>query len=459
MRRELWLLALAGCAPTVLWHGRSADRRVRVEVVERAGRQRVVAGDVEHPRFLAVGFQRLVVSRDGRRVAYPALTAEGWRAVVDGAAGPAYEGVGDVALSDDGAHVAYAALRAGRWRVVADGREGPAFASVAEGSLRYEGARLAYVARDGGGAAVVVDGAAGPRADAVRWLRFGDKGARVAYVARSGDEERAVVDGRAGPPYRRIAGLAVAARGTSVLYAGTREGGADLVRDGAVVASTEGEFAELRLSDDGAHAAWMQVDDRAVRVVVDGRTVGTHTDVEGGTFALQRGGHVVYVALEGGGRRVFRDGSGGPVFDAVTEAVALPGGRWGYVGRRGDAREVWADGRRARRERAWVGGLALSEEGSRYAYFTLRGAVPVVADDTGRVRSVGVALTDSLAFDRAGRRWGCLAGAVEARRVELVFEGGGRRAFDWDEVGAMLARGGVIDAETARRIVRAELEL
>ncbi|TAK22626.1 MAG: hypothetical protein EPO40_28185 [Myxococcaceae bacterium] len=453
--------ALAGCGPRLLWHGRSADRRVRVEVVERDRAQSVVVDGVAQPRFDAVGYASLVASDDGRVVAYPALRAGRWHVAVNGVAGPAFDGVGEVALSPDGSRVAYAALRGGRWRVAHDGREDAPFASIIARTLRWTAGarRLVYVARDGrGDRSVVVDGVPGPAASSVRALRVGDKGALVAYVARLGGADHVVVDGRVGPACRRVTDLSVAEASPHVVYVAVREGFTEVVRDDAVVVGAAGDFAAPRISADGEHTACLHVDDHAVDVMLDGRTVARHDDVEDGTFTLTRdGSHVIYVAVARGRRRVFRDADGGPGFEALPGFTALPSGRWAYVGRRGDALHVYVDGRHVHTERGWVGALALPDAGTRYAYFAERADRAAVVDDRGE-RVVGVPINDSLTFDALGRRWGCLAGDRETRRVRFVLEGGAERAFDWDEVGSMMLRGGdALDEGAARRLVRAEL--
>ena len=62
-------LAIASCAPAVLWRVRSADRSTEVSVVERGGLQGVAIDGVSLPLAESVSVASLVVSADGRTVA------------------------------------------------------------------------------------------------------------------------------------------------------------------------------------------------------------------------------------------------------------------------------------------------------------------------------------------------------------------------------------------------------
>ncbi len=441
----------------MLWHGRSTDRRVRVAVYGLSGEQRVTVSDRAQGHYDAVGWELLAMSRDGSVVAYPALRHGRWTVVRNGRTSAWWDGVGDLALSDDGGHIAYAAQRGGRWQVVADGTEGPAHASIVARSLRYAGPSVVYQARDSRGTAVFVDGAAGGWSAAIRGLRVGDSREAVAYVARDGGSERVVANGVAGPTLERVTQLVIAGTGGQCLYAGDDARGAVLYRDHSEVARAQEGFASLRITSDGVHTAWLALGSDGVEVWRDGQRVHLVADVEDETLTLSDdGAHLRYVAVEGRGRRVFDGAVGGPRYETVSEYVVGEGGRVGYVGRNGGRYTLHIDGRRVRRSDAWIGGVALASRGVRYAYFARRGEITVLADDRGRVRTMDLALEDTLTFDPSGERWGCVVGVASSRRFELLLEGDDRRAFDWDEVGAMVTRGEV-DGAALRRIVAAEL--
>lgn len=461
MRNALALalcLSASACASTLVWTVRSGDRVVRVDVVERSGRQRVIVGARAHPYVDAVGLEGIAVSADGRTVAYPALRSGRWQLSVNGSFSARYDGIGAVALSPDGRHVAFAAQRARRWRIVRDGREDGDHIAIMASSLRWSprGHRLVYVARDADGERAVIDGVPQPVFSEVRALRFGDKDARVAYVARDGDGERVVVDGRAGPRTKHVTELALAEEGATVAWIAERDAGADLVVDGAVIASSPRTFAGLRVSASGARVACLRVNRETVDAVIDGRTAGTYDDAVAETLTLTRdGAHLTFVAVVDGQRAVVRDGRLGPRVDQVTELVSNDDGRWAWVGFREGAWSAWVDGRRVRRERAWMGGITVASGSSRYALLIRRDGVHTVRDDL-RERPVGAAFSDSLTFDARGARWGCIAGTRPGSGVSFVFEGGERRPIEREEFGAMLL-GGRLDRAAVTALVRAEL--
>lgn len=452
------LVALSACAPTLMWRVRSRDRSTRVTVLERSGRQRVVVGDEVQREVDAVGLDGLALSEDGRTVVYPALHAGRWHLAVNGALGAAYDGIGAVALSRDGRRVAFAAQSMGRWRVVSDGVEHADHAAIMAGSLRWSprGERLVYVARDGDQVRVVVDGTPQRRFDAVRSIRFGDKDRRVAYVAVSGDAERVVIDGGVSAASKRIGALETADEGAAVAWIAEGDEGAALMLDGAAIATGARTFAALRVSADGATVACLRVNASSVDAMVNGRVEGTYDDAVGETLSLSRdGAHLTFVAVVEGRRAVVRDGLAGPRFDAVPELVSSDDGRWAYVGVRGEARSVFVDGRRVRRERRWMGGIALASQTGRYAYFVQRDRGLAVRDDE-RERLVGAAFEDSLAFDASGRRWGCIGVARGGDSPSFAVEGGARRPMEREELGSLIL-GGRLDAEAVRSVVRAEL--
>jgi signal transduction histidine kinase len=72
------LLALMGCGPGVVWYGKSPDRGRAAVVLQDGDGQRVRVNGRDGPRFLGIGVEAMAWSPDGRRLAYPARTAEGW---------------------------------------------------------------------------------------------------------------------------------------------------------------------------------------------------------------------------------------------------------------------------------------------------------------------------------------------------------------------------------------------
>src|SRR5438094_5425641 len=96
----LALAASAACAPTVLWTGRTADRRHRVDIVQGSGAQWVMVDGHRRAAYRGIAAWSLATG-DGGRIVYAARRGTGW-VVVDGRAGPAFDGIGEIAVGARG---------------------------------------------------------------------------------------------------------------------------------------------------------------------------------------------------------------------------------------------------------------------------------------------------------------------------------------------------------------------
>ena len=78
----------------------------------------------------------LIVSPDGKRLAYVVQRGGKWLVVVMGVAGKEYDGIGrgSLVFSPDSKRVAYGAGRGGKWLVVVDGVEGKEYDGFLKGS-------------------------------------------------------------------------------------------------------------------------------------------------------------------------------------------------------------------------------------------------------------------------------------------------------------------------------------
>lgn len=275
------------CAPSVVYFGRSPDRRHTVRVVESASKQYVEVDGVGDVGYRAVGVEGLVFSADSARIAFPVLTHTGWAVVHDGVLGDArWDGIGEVALSEDGAHLAYVGLRGSNWHLVQDGAVGPTLVAIARGSMRYAPRdRLAYVeeVRTATRAAVraVVDGRAGPLFEAIEEVVFSEDGTRFAYAA-SRNRGWHVVEGEViGARHDRVHGLCFA--GERTVYLAEDDGRWSV--DGVV---SGGRLSELRcgreaiayvVSEDGRSSAMIAGAEKAEYGAVTSLSItadGTH---------------------------------------------------------------------------------------------------------------------------------------------------------------------------------------
>lgn len=410
--KALIALAAAGCAPTVIWSGHSADRRHTFEVVQDGDHQRVIVDGARRAAYDRVAAWALQTT--GSRIVHAAQLGHDW-VVVDGdRPGARWDGIGELAVAGD--HTAYAAERAGRWQVVVDGVAGPEWDAVLAGTLRLSptGDRVAYAARDAAGVHVVIDGAIGPAWDGVAHLRFGDDGAHVGYVARAGDQATVVVDGEPGPRHREVARLRWT--GAQPVYAARDTSGWRVI-----AAEPSPPYREVRaIVTAGGHAAWIARDDAGELVACDGAIVARGPAFDPARLALVRGCDVVYALRDAAGVHVVH-GAIDQTYDEVGPIVIGPGGRIAFAARRADAWSVAVDFQ-PRPAGSYAGEPVFSADGRHLAYVARRDRQWLaVVDD--RAYRFDLVIDGTLAFSRDGRHWAVIGGDLAREQLFFAVDG------------------------------------
>jgi hypothetical protein len=88
-------------------------------VQESAGKVRVVLNGKSGKFYQSIG--TMIISPDGRRVAYNALDGDKWRIVIDEKEYPVEGEIGSPVFSPDSRHVAYESRVDNKWRIIIDG--------------------------------------------------------------------------------------------------------------------------------------------------------------------------------------------------------------------------------------------------------------------------------------------------------------------------------------------------
>lgn len=461
----------SACAPSVVWFGKSPDRRHEARIIERSGEQRVRVDGRDEKAFDGIAVEALEWSPDGRHLAYAAQRGNSWLVVRDGKEGAEYDGIGEIVWSEGGGSLAYAAQRGNSWHVVFNGREGPPFDAILAGSIRPspDGKHIAYAAERQGSIFVfefvsidIEDGRLFGPFDGVGKLAWSAD--RTIFVARRGERARLVVGGSELAEHDAITEVALSSKGSRFAYAAAN-GNNSFVIEGNTSHPPFDRVADLLFSLDGRHLAYIAGrGDGDERVVKDG-VLGPQFDViqRGSLVFSPDGERLAYVGRRAEMAHAVLNGVSGPPFRRIDAPVFGGNGeRFGYVGRRKKRSIVVIDGRESI-PYEWAGDLVFSPDGKRHAYLAHRNGQPMVAHDDRR-SAFDFVIEGSLVFGAGGDHWACIIGIASARRLYIAVDGTPRVPVDLEELTAALmkpvptARGGAVTSTMLRTWVSAELD-
>jgi hypothetical protein len=409
-----------GCGGTLVWQGKTPDRRALVQVREDRKGQWVRMGDWRGPHSDGIGLDALVVQ--GKHIAYPARRGKDWVVELDGRPSDRWDGIGELAFSPDGARLAFSAERASQWQVVVDGKAGPPVESIFARSLTWsaDGRSLAYAANRDGWVHAVLDQVLGPAWNGVGRLAFA--GSRLLYVGRNGPTSCLVVDGVAGEPEDWIGDIAISPDGVHIAHVAGLGGEEHLILDGSGVAGPA-----------RGHISLLQVDAQA---------------------------RLTFVSSSSREARVVRHFEAGPVYQAIPELVVTPAGRWAYLARDAQSMRAVVDGV-PQDPCEWASNLVASPDGRAFAYLARRqGRTMVIRESTAQI--VDAVVDGSLVWSRDSRHWACLAGDPRTQDIFVSIDGLRRRPFDLRELVFLAERPATLDGNEKRQlqqIVAGELEL
>ena len=239
-----------------------------------------------------------IFSPNSQRVAYLAVAGTEQMVVVDGIEGSPYEGIGrhavctlegddqvcsEILFSPDSQHVAFVALDNGAVFTVVDDLPAETYFSIVGLTYRPDGAKLAFVA-GGFGDRVVVGSEEQPEYENIlaSSIVFSPDGQRLAYVAEEADQQFVIVDGIEGERYDQV------------------------------------ETTSIVFSPDSRRLAYLAVKERGPFAVIDGAAGETYDRIMPGSlqFSLDSG-RVAYAAVEGNEEFVVVDGERGKRYDLI----------------------------------------------------------------------------------------------------------------------------------------------
>ena len=354
----------------------SPDGRRVAYAVEVERQWQVLINGQAGPRYDEV--RAITFSPDGHRVAYQARTGEQWRMVVDGQEGPLYQKLGRAVFSDDSRQLAVSAMWDRQWRTVADGQEGVAYDEIRDLFFSPKGVS-SYAGRLGAQWHIVIGTQQGKLYDEVRELLFSADGTRRAYVARQGKVRFLVVDGVEKPHYDDIGVFDFSPDGRRFAYTGKDSKQEALVIDGTSVKRYDHVYSVIFSPDSRRLASSVETKWKRYQRV-DGTEYGPYRDVSTPNFSPDSQ-HIGYHAtrLQTGEGFVMVDGReqpypggimvGMPIFSPDSQRVA-------YI----TSDRVVVDGRIDQNKFSSISWLAFSPDSRHVVYVggDENGWVPVV---------------------------------------------------------------------------------
>jgi Tol biopolymer transport system component len=297
------------------------------------------------------GIGKAAFSADGKRLAYTAWKGgEKCFVVIDGQAGPEYDGIGivwdELVFSPDSKRLAYGAKKGEKWVVVIDGQESPVYDNIDTDwgmpLFSPDSKRVGYVAKKSRKQFVVIDGQAGPEYDEIMEGTpiFSPDSKRVAYEARKGSSDHfVVIDGQAGPDYDDIG------------------------------------FLSLVFSPDSKRVGYVAQKGKKWLVVIDGQAGPEYDGImEGRPILSPDSNRIGYAAQKGEKSFVVIDGQAGPEYDGIGEGLLVfspDSKRVAYVAKKGEKSFVVIDGQ-AGQEYDGIYKLAFSPDGKHVAYLAVK---------------------------------------------------------------------------------------
>jgi len=394
----------------------------------------------KEPRSLEVpkDFDTVKISRDGTRVAFGVHDDNGYRAVVDGEAGPRYQDLTVVEFSPKGDHHYYGGKRGDKWYLVRDGKEIAELGDLtslqqatflhsvgdnvsfrmsntlaiwfAEEADRY----FALCFRNGKGR-IFKDGDWLPvefRSFQHKGMAFSPDGRHYCLAVSTGDSDsvRVHLDGVAGPEFSEVEDAVFLHPGDRLVYRGRQNGDWALVENNKPLDSLGILIGDLKVSRDRRHlAVLVKRDGGRQSVVVDGVEETAFPSVEwggnvfiffvGSSFTWNRdfSSHAYVAHLSGGGNSPGVVVHGGktlrefPEIRGTSLAVSDDGRHVAYAAKEKDRWAVVVDNVAQEEKFEEVGDPVFAGSGDRVAYAAKTGAGWVVKGlpDAAVYREVG----------------------------------------------------------------------
>jgi hypothetical protein len=348
-------------------------------------------------------------SPDSKRVAYVASRDKQCFVVVGDVEGKPYEfiKVGGIIFSDDGKRIAYVARREEKEIVVVDGVEGKPFDYISDLSslftndlktVSYIGVRRQGPAQN---SVLVVNGVEIMEEEYINSSYPREPGNPPAYVIKRGEKWHVMLNGKLGPPYDQIGNNIIFSHDKKHVLYRASQGVYDFIVLDGVEGKKRGSITEnsYTFGPDGK-PAYVMLNNLGRWVVVGDIQNGPYDYVLGEIRFSDDGNHNAFVVERDRQRFVVIDGVEGPKFDDITLDIrfSADGKHYNYAGKRGGKQYAVVDGAGTVYDE--VSGISFSADGKHVSMAARRGEtwltlVDGVERQTGKFRSSGIFSPDS----------------------------------------------------------------
>jgi Tol biopolymer transport system component len=338
--------------------------------------------------------ESIVVSPDGRRLAYIAIEGEKSIVVVDGEEGNPYDAISGVPIfSPDSQRLAYLAGEGAEQMVVVDGVEGPPYEGIGphavcilEGDDRVcseilfspDSQHVAYVALDKGSVFTVIDEQPAESYFSIVGLTYSPDGEKLAFVA-GGFGDRVVVGGEEQPEYENIlaSSLVFSPDGQRLAYVAEEVDQLFVVVDGIEGERYDGvDISSITFSPDSQRFAYFAAGNDGQFAVIDGEAGEAHGAVTHGSLQFSPDSNrVAYAADEGNHEFVVVDGEEGARYDFIglDSVMFSPDSlQVAYVAGEGEQNFPVVSGEELRHgDKVAIGTATFSPDGEHFAYVSI----------------------------------------------------------------------------------------
>lgn len=298
-----YVAAISEREDAVFWNGKQIGERYS----DISPDQIAVSGDGQHVAFFAeISPVRLGLVVDGKLVREHNQFDQG--RVLENS----------LVLSFDGRRVAWSAKLNDQEIVYVDGKPGTGYEVVYYPTFSKDGTRFVYLAMKGESPVIVIDGVESEQYAMVSQPEFSGDGKTIAYYAELNEKQFMVVNGKRHAEYQMVTTPVINHDGSIVAYAAVDPDKEMMIVNG-VTKTTNGSVGSPCFIPQSDRVAWLAFDEgKNWRILVDGVEQFGFEDFESYPIFSPDGRHIAIVTINDQGQSLTIDGQVGAAYDRIV---------------------------------------------------------------------------------------------------------------------------------------------